>query len=529
MLFRRFMRRTRLALLLVCTMFLAGCLGPDTAEWGSSGIEVEIDSNPATEASITTNLGASKSTFESLSPVGCDVGAEIVTAKNASDRIKFTGYLSASILYDSHDPINGAKNMDTAVTAAVAIQAMSTSDAENIKDGEGARIDVKQWNIPLNPETRAGTVDLDEIDSETESDWYVLGLIPTTENLNDGFRSLSEWHKPITIHGYLISPTTVNGSAFTIDGKSQSDGFHRSTGSLAHTVDDNCNLNVGINNLQSVYVLVDEIEIDGRVVSPNGNDADEWKLGHVPFIGRAGFITFFIVVGIGGSVGMFLLSQMIVRQGARETMKTLLGEEGLAKIKKVAADLKRDKKSGSISPTERKRQYEREDRESRKQENQKSKKPSKKDDSGISGFDLDSALSGGSSDGPSEFGGSSSSVVVTDESKKLDKELADSEVAAGPAFGQQDVWTPPPKRNSPPVSNVVSSEPVPKRTEHFSSVRLDYSHKPKPNSAKAPVKRRAAKKRKAASPAPREAEPEYEAKPEPQTFEDDDDFSDFSF
>ena len=520
------MRRARLALLLVCTMFLAGCLGSDTAEWGSSGIEVEIDRNPATEASITTNLGATKATYESLSPVGCEVGEEIVTAKNASDRIKFTGYLSASVLYDSHDPINGAKNMDTAVTAAVAIQAMSNSEAENVKDGEGARIDVKEWNIPLMPETRAGTVDLDEIDSETESDWYVLGLIPTTENINDGFRSLSEWHKPITIHGYLISPTTVNGSAFTIDGKSQSNGYHRSTGSFAHTVDDNCNLNVGINNLQSVYVLVEEIEIDGRVVSSNGNDADEWKLGHVPFIGRGGFITFFIIVGIGGSVGMFLLSQMIVRQGAKETMKTLLGDEGIAKIKKVAADLKRDKKSGTMSPTERKRQH---DREDKKIDSQKPKKSSKKDDAGISGFDLDSALSGSSSDGPSEFGGSSSSVVVTDESKKLEKEMSESEVAAGPAFGQQDTWTPPPKRDSAPVSNVVSSERTPKRTEHFSSVRQDSTPKPKPKSAKAPVKRRAAKKRKAASPAPRDPEPESEAKPEPQTFDEEDDFSDFSF
>ena len=118
--------------------------GPDTAEWGSSGIEVEINRNPATEATITTNLGASKATYESLSPVGCEVGEEIVTAKNASDRIKFTGYLSASVFYDSHDPINGAKNMDTAVTAAVAIQAMSNSEAENVKDGEGARIDVKE-------------------------------------------------------------------------------------------------------------------------------------------------------------------------------------------------------------------------------------------------------------------------------------------------------------------------------------------------------------------------------------------------
>ena len=143
------MRRARLALLLVCTMFLAGCLGPDTAEWGSSGIEVEIDRNPATEASITTNLGESKLTYDDISPIGCDIGDEVVTAKNASDRIKFTGYLSASVLYDSH-PINGAQKMDTAVTAAVAIQAMSISDAENIKDGEGARIDVKEWNIATN-------------------------------------------------------------------------------------------------------------------------------------------------------------------------------------------------------------------------------------------------------------------------------------------------------------------------------------------------------------------------------------------
>ena len=118
--------------------------------------------------------------------------------------------------------------------------------------------------------------------------------------------------------------------------------------------------------------MVDKIEIDGRVVSSNGNDADEWKLGHVPFIGRGGFITFFIIVGIGGSVGMFLLSQMIVRQGAKETMKTLLGEEGLAKIKKVAADLKRDKKSGSISPTERNVNMK---EKIEKQENRKIKNP----------------------------------------------------------------------------------------------------------------------------------------------------------
>jgi hypothetical protein len=199
--------------------------------------------------------------------------------------------------------------MDTAVTAAVAIQAMSEADANNVKDGEGARIDIKQWNIPLMPETRAGTVDLDEIDQESESGWYVLGLIPTTENLNDGFKALTEWHKPITIHGYLISPMLVNGSAFTIDGQSQTTGFYKEgTQSYHYILNNDCELNVGTSNLQSVYVLVDKIELNGEVISSSGNSDDEWKHGDVPILGRAGFILFFLVVGIGGAVGMFILS-----------------------------------------------------------------------------------------------------------------------------------------------------------------------------------------------------------------------------
>ena len=509
-------------------MFFAGCIGANTAEWGSNGIDVDFSEE---EVEITTNLGASKTTYENLSPVGCEVGEEVITAKNASDAIEFTGFLSASVLYESHEPIKGARNMETAVTAAVAIQSMAIGDAENVKDGEGARIDIKQWDRPLSPETRGtGTVDLDDIDPEEESEWYILGLIPTSENINEGFRALSEWHKPITVHGYLISTTLANGSAFTIDGKQQTTGYHRTSGSQAHNLDENCNLIVGTDNYYSVFVLVEKIEIDGRVVSSSGNHDDEWKLGDVPFIGRAGFITFFFIVGIGGSIGMFLLSQMIVRDGAKETMKTLLGEEGLAKIKKVAADLKRDRKSGSISPTERKRQQDKEDKEAQKLQ-QASKKSAKKE-KGISGFDLDSALSGDSSadDSPNDFGQGSSSVVATEESIKLDKEMSDSEVVGSAAFGQQESWSPPPsKRESASVSNVVPKEQTKQRTEHFSSVRSNSTKPAKKKAAKAPVKRRAAKKRKAATPEPQEAEPEFEAKPEPETFDDDDDFSDFSF
>jgi len=515
------MRRARLAMLLVATMLFAGCLGANTAEWGSNGIDVDFSSS---EASITTNLGDGESSFENLSPIGCNVAEEIYPSKNASDRIKFSGFLSASMLYESHDPINGAKGMDNAVTAAVAIQSMSKADAGNVKDGEGARIDIKQWNVPLMPETRAGTVDLDEIDDKTESGWYVLGLIPTTENLNDGFKALSEWHKPITIHGYLISPTLVNGSAFTIDGKSQTTGYFRGGNtSISHTLNNDCELKVGTNNLQSVYVLVDKIEIDGEVISASGNSDDEWKHGDMPILGRAGFILFFLVVGIGGAVGMFIFSQMVVRQGAKETMKILLGDEGIAKIKKVAADLRRDKKSGNISPTERKRQQDKQDREEKKQR----KPPGKsKDNAGpIAGFDLDGALSSNSDDdGPQEFGSKSSSVVVSQEAVKLEQQAMNNEPVV-----QQETWTPPAStRTNSPVSNVVSSEPERKRTEHFTGSARKQSSTPK--AAASVKKRRAAKKRRAVKPAQEhvEPEPQYEEKPHREAFEEDDDFSDFS-
>ena len=515
------MRRARLALLMVATMVFAGCLGANTAEWGSNGIDVDFSSS---EVSITTNLGDGESSFEDLSPIGCNVGEDIYPSKNASNRIKFSGYLSASMLYESHDPIDGARGMDTAVTAAVAIQAMPKGEADNIKDGEGARIDIKQWNVPLMPETRAGTVDLDEIDQDTESDWYILGLIPTTENLNDGFKALTEWHKPITVHGYLISPTLVNGSAFTIDGQSQTTGYYKEgNASYSHTLGNECDLTVGINNLQSVYVLVDKIELNGEVISASGNSDDEWKNGDMPFLGRAGFILFFLIVGIGGAVGMFILSQMIVRQGAKETMKILLGDEGLAKIKKVASDLRRDKKSGNISPTERKRQQDKQDREEKKQRKPPGK--SKADTGPLAGFDLDSALSSNSDDdGPQDFGSKSSSVVVSQEAIKLEQQAMDREPAV-----QKETWTPPTStRTSSPVSNVVSSEPARKKTEHFTGSVRKESPAPK---AKAPVKkRRAAKKRKAVMPDQShvEPEPQYEEKSHQEAFEEDEDFSDFS-
>ena len=275
---------------------------------------------------------------------------------------------------------------------------MSFVEASKIVEGDGARVDLEDWFRPLDPQTRAGTIDLDEIDGDSEDYWYILGLIPTTENIHDGMRSLDDWHQPVTIEGYLINP--INNSSTL--------GYYKpGNTSYSNSVDSSCNLEVGDNHRQSLYILVDKITLANAVVSDDGNSKDEWAYGDVPFFGRAGFILFFLIVGVGGGFGLFILSQLFVLQGAKSTMKTLLGREGMDKIKKVASDLRRSKAMGMVSPKERKKQFDREDKEERKE--QVKSKPSKKEESQISGFDLDSVLSSSASEGTTtDFGGGSS-------------------------------------------------------------------------------------------------------------------------
>ena len=504
------MRRAVLAVYLLALMTLAGCLGPQTASWGSDGVEVDFSQSGT---SISSDLGSSSIDYEDISPVGCEVGSTNYLTTNSSSSVSFTGFLAASNFYESHDPINGAKDLELAVTTSVAIQSMSFSEASKIVEGDGARVDLEDWFRPLDPQTRAGTIDLDEIDGDSEDYWYVLGLIPTTENIHDGMRSLDKWHQPVTIEGYLVNP--INNVSAT--------GYYKpGNASYSHSVDSDCNLVVGENHRQSVYVLVDKIILDGAVVSDDGDSKDEWAYGDVPFFGRAGYILFFLIVGVGGGFGLFILSQLFVLQGAKSTMKTLLGKEGMAKIKKVASDLRRSKAMGMISPKERKKQIEMESREENKS---KPSKKSKKPESEISGFDLDSVLSSGPSQvSTSEFGGDSSSVVATNESIEMDRAVATTDSNDTDYSYQEEpkpAWTPPPKesRREQYSSNVVSSQPEKQKREHFSSAA------PKATKSSTPVKKKkTVRKRKSV----KKPEPEPENETKKSSFSEEDDFSDFS-
>lgn len=492
------MRRGAFAVALMGLMLLAGCFGPSTASWGAGDGAVEVDFDRAS-SSLTSTLGPEKVTVEDLQSVGCSPGEEELGV-DKSQAIKFTGYLAASQMYDAH--IDQTADIKYGITTSVAIHSMPFKQAAAMIEGEGSRVDLKEWNDPLNPQTGAGSVDLDEIDADEDSRWYILGLIPTTEHIQDGLLSLGEWHQAVTVEGYLVASNASNAY-----------GYHSS-----QTASDDCTLLIGNQNREQLFVMVTGIKLDGAVVTPNGEADDEWVHGDVPVLGRTGFVMMFFVVGIGGAVCAFILSKMFVMKGARDTMKILLGQAGMDHIKKVKKDVKKAKATGMTSPATRKA----EQRAQTKNRQPEKKKVDKVD--ALAGFDLDSVLSSDSDSAPRKSTGGGSSVVVTDAAMNMEQTTTQQPTVP---TSNANVWEAPARTSSAPTS-VVSSQPEPGPREHFTSVAPTRSSAPEPK----PTKKKAVRKRKAAVAKPVEAEPERRqpaAKPQKETFQEEEDFSDFSF
>ncbi len=496
------MRRGLLALCFVASMMLAGCFGPSSASWGDGSSSVDVDFT-TTSAKVKSTLSGSSTETSDLIPVGCDPTTEAPKEGNqlmqGGAPVTFTGYLAASQFYTEHNAILGARGLDFGVTTAVAIQSMSFNQAAEVTDGEGARIDVKEWVVPLTPKTGAGSVDIDDLDSDSDTEWYVLGLVPSSESILYGFMVLDEWHQAVSIEGYLVDAA----------GDGQVPYGYNSTW---HRTRDDCSMMIGDVNRADAYVFVTGITLETATVSQSGEAKDEWVQGDIPLLGRSGFVLFFLVFGIGGSFGAFIFSKQLVMKSAKNTMKTLIGDEGMKKAASVKAEAKAAKKAGMESPTERQarmdKQRKAEEKKSPKSQPEREIKKEKGD--ALGGFDLDSVLARTGIPSQSKSGPSArkSSVVVTDAAQEMERmNVQDSATSSVPSSVPNVSSVP--SVSSSPSSSPSSTTRSPPRTEKVAE-------------RKPPVKRRRAVKK-----AP-EAEPEPQATPR-ETYEEDDDFSDFSF
>jgi hypothetical protein len=399
-----------------------------------------------------------------------------VTACHSGVAFKVTGLLITSMIYETH---NEDDSIESAMGAAVIIDTMSWSDAESVKEGTAGRVPIKDWTSPINPAPAGGSNEL-KTNAET---WEIIGIIPASENIADGLNVLEHWHQPIELTGYILEE---GGSG------------------LGAVDTDTCELED-----QGHAMVVTNIRTEEGIVSFDGESDDEYMLGDTDVFGRFSFIFFFIAFGIGGGVGLFLVSTMIIRTGAKATAETLLGREGFAKAVQMKMDLKSSKKEG----------FERaEDRAAKGRENNPPPKEDSAEDVTIPGFSLDNILASGDREGVRGSFSESSSVVITSEAKEMSaKSVANTTTAV---------------TNNAPVSssNVTSSLPEPAaKKEHFSSSMASSNLPPqqsKTSTPNKPIKRRSVKKRAVKSAVKNEPEPVVENKS--ASVSDDDDFSDFS-
>ncbi len=452
---------TRLGLLLVLLVLMAGCIYDDTPEWGTGDGQVHVEMDDSS-AEIKSKMG--EGFEETISIVGC-----------GESQMKITGMLISSEVYSEHPELS---DVQSAMGAAVIIHTMSWSSAESVEEGNAGRVSLKDWSEPLNPSEAVGSKL-----SDNEDDWEVIGIIPASENVADGLNILQHWHEPIEIKGYVLDGNGlagVNSETCTLEG-------------------------------QGHGMIVTSIKTSQGVVSLDGGHDDEYSLGDTDLFGGWTFILFFLIFGLGGGVGLFIVSTMISRQGARATAEALLGREGFAKSIQMKKDIKQSKKDGLKSPAE---------RTDSKKKSSPPPKAKKEKDVAIPGFSLDSVLQSDSSDdGPRTFGGGNS-VVVTNEAKEM-------ETTKAVASNVSQI------SNTPmPSASVVSNQPEPAKREHFSSSMsrgtTQNATASNPADAGRPVKRRSVKKRAARRDEP---EPEQEKVVENKraSIADDEEFSDFSF
>ena len=451
--------KVRLAMLLVLVMFMSGCIYSTTPEWGTGDGQLKVEISDG-KADIKSQLGEGYD--ESVDLIKCD-----------DQLIKVTGLLISAMVYEAHPDDN---SIESAMGAAVIIHTMTWSQAEAVETGTAGKVALKDWTSPINPAESGGS----EI-TNNEDDWEVIGIIPGSENIANGLNVLDHWHQPIELTGYVVDASGLG----TLDA-------------------DNCKKLDG----QGHGMVVTKIRAEEGTVSLDGESDDEYLLGDTDIFGRVSFILFFIVVGLGGGLGLYTVSTMVIRQGAKSTAETLLGREGFAKAVQMKKDLRRSKKDGLESAT---------DRAAKQKKMSPPPKKKKTEEAALSGFSLDSILSSDDEGGPQSFG-SGGSVVVTSEAENM---------VSQPVVSTSNA----PITSTPmPSSNVVSSQPEPTvKRGHFSatmtsSVSQASKQRSEPTENK-PVKRRAVKKRAAKV----EAEPEPIAENKVASVADDEEFSDFSF
>ena len=466
-----------LAIFVLANMSLVGCTAAPTADWGTDDGEMMITKN-GTNITINSAMNRNSGVQGTYQLLGCGNDSLM----EGGEKITFSGYLADSTVYETHDN-SLMDGRDVGTAGAVAIGLMDYDVAADLGEGLGPKLYIPDWVDPTSPNSKAGAGS-DPLMKEGAT-FFIIGIIPSSENVLDNINAIESLHQAITITGWIVA----------------------GEGSTQPKADVSPDCSVSTERVSSYSVYVTNIELESGVVSENGDDDDEWALGDVDYLGKWGFIFFFMIVGIGGGVGAYIVSNMIILHGATSTAQTLLGREGFAKAEEMKEDLRQAKKEGFASEND----EDENDFEIRKKpKTKKSENTEVEDAPALAGFNLDNILASGPADGGGvQTAGGGVTVAKGAESMSAP---APASVSATSVVDSGPVVT-----GVMGGGVIAASGTHAEPTSHFSaSASKSFgASSPAPAETQNPVRRKSVKKR-AASPGPpsREAGPRGGGPPE---------------
>jgi len=472
-----------LAILLMASMVLAGCVSPDMQEWGSDGIEVAVNESAGT-ATISTHTGDYDIQDDVANLLGCDSNGTFSAAAASTNKpIRIEGWLHLSKHFSEETPSSSKGEM--ASTSAVIIQLGEYDEISRPTQGkvEG----VKDWNTPF-VSVRALPPGFTSATKFPHDGWAIVGLIPANENILEGFGGL-DWHQKILLEGWLV------------------DGEYLGDSEVHVTEDGRCSIYAGAN----IDGFRGAMVVTSMTLGEHGliDEENSYNAYSVPIIGS--WLYYLSLLGsIAGAALLFFLASGLIRRGAKLSARELMTEAQMLAAKTVKKEVKHDMRRVKSETGEKKKIR------AAKANVVKAEKLSEKPSIELADFDVDSVMRVGNRPSAHSVRSSSSSgVIETEESVDMQEKMDEAESLRE----LQDTIK---ERQKARLGGKIElAEGLPDKPDTGMAMSRSDTPQAKPETRKV-RKTKAVKK-----------EPEPETKPKPPTksgpdIADDEDFSDFA-
>ncbi len=320
-------RRQRLApmsILLMLTLLLAGCMAAASPDWGiAEGEVMTVISDDGKSVTVHNRLSSSTGEWaegDLLPLIGCNDGTvpEMLNGVSASTEggspITISGWLS----HDKTFTDGGGK--DNVAAHAIVMEIVDWDEVQDWVIEDVTHVAIDDWESPTILEGRP----LGQADAKfPDPGWAVLGLIPASEKVNDGFAALNEWNRPIRLEGYLMGENDYHGQ-------------------YGYPEVRNCELVDGTDEGYAGMFVVTSFQVGDRKVV---NADSDYQMGDIPLVGRVLYLMIVVLGGAGGAFGLFVYSTASIRAQAAADAKMMLTDEQIRGAREVAGQVREHKRA----------------------------------------------------------------------------------------------------------------------------------------------------------------------------------------